>query len=154
MKDPCFKPLEKRNKWICENRGKSLKECLNDYHGVFTWHDHFLISIFEMLELNKYISSPKKDITNDLDYGDDINLEVFGSVFNFSYIDFIKPSEIKDHYPNNKAWNSFFKLAEPEDMIIKYAYHHQPQMGIGYLILIRKINGRYEAMEKFRWYVS
>ena len=156
-KELYYKPLEKRNRYISENRNKPFMECLDDYHGVFQWHDNFLISIFESFQLysgRKEWNRPERiQVGDDLMTGDDIEFNILGDKLSFCFVEFLAPEEIKDVCKTEK-WNSFFNLSRPGDMIIKYAYHHAPLMGLGYLLLVRKIKGRYEVMEKFRWYVS
>lgn len=141
-----FKQLKQRNKYIMKNRKKNFDDCLSDYDGVFTGHEHVLISILELSEIGPYF---KKENAPEC-----LTLDIFGTKYCFYDVEFFEADEFKKNNMSNIPMRRLLNSIKPEDKIINYSLQYNPTWGLGFYVLVRKIKGRYEVIEKFRWYVS
>jgi len=150
-----FKILEERNKHLSENYGMSFIDCLKNQTG-FTPIDHILISILEMIEMDSSVQEHLEFHENE------VEMNISSTPFwltNILFIPIYKFDDmcVEDGFninPYSSIIQSFINRFQEEDMIIRYIQYSGPLQSIGFYLLVRKINGRYELMDKIRYYVS
>jgi hypothetical protein len=167
----------------CDISGNILKQLTEQdrFSSFFDTRDHFIISMLEFMFLyssesdhfNRY--NFKKSISFDIKMGQyDLNLwgvhilkpkyfleDLSKAIGDSKYSD-IEHIKNNDHDRNDKSGFSnsilsFINIAKKNDIIVRYGYRVFPNDGLsgrGYYLLVRKINGRFEAIKKFRWYIS
>jgi len=147
--------------------------------GFFTGYDHFVISMLEYMFLYSSESDHfirynfKKSINFDIKMGQyDSNfwgvhvlkpkyfLEDLSKAIGepkYSDIEDIKKNAHRDMSSFSKSILSFINIAKKNDIIVRYGYYAIPNDSLscrGYYLLVRKINGRFEAIKKFKFYIS
>jgi len=148
------------------------------FSGFFDARDHFIISMLEFM----FLYSSKSDHFNRYNFKKSINFDIKMGQYdlNFWGVHILKPkyfledlsnaigdSEYMDIENIKKGANndiggfsnsilSFINIAKKNDIIVRYGYRvfNDGLSSRGYYLLVRKINGRFEAIKKFRFYIS